>query len=269
MKKLLALIMALVMMMALAACGDEEGAEGPVAPADGQQQAEPAAPVEPADEGEPAIGDVEMGDSKTAKYFSKFADGEYTMEMETYDAESGMTVTVLSAYKDDMIYSEVDMAEAGKMITIVRDGFMYMLDPATMTSTKMAESGVQETEELAMDDMVAGTGIYATYTEGSMEIDGKKYDYEEFEGSERFCFDGKDLVYVVSMEDGQIMATSKIISMSDKADKKLFEIPDGYTETDMSALMDDAGVDLSEYGIDMDDFNIDDFNMDDFNMGEY
>ncbi|MDO4540664.1 MAG: hypothetical protein Q4B48_06175 [Syntrophomonadaceae bacterium] len=241
MKKLLALALALMMMFALAACGEENepatnGSAGEPA-VTGQDAEQPDTP-EPADE-----GNTEVGKSKTAKFFSQLSGDEYTMEMSVSDPELG-SYTTISAMKDDMIYSSIEGDYSS--ITIIRDGYMYTFDPASMTSMKMPMTE-QQTEMLEVDDLISGEGEYATFTEGSMEIDGKKYDYEDF-GGERFCFDGKDVVYMVYMEGDEIVSQVKLVSVSNKADKKLFELPEGYTEMDMTSMMEGLG-----------DFNLEDF----------
>ncbi|MBR3693512.1 MAG: hypothetical protein IKL88_03200, partial [Erysipelotrichales bacterium] len=70
---------------------------------------------------------------------------------------------------------------------------------------------------------------------GSREIDGKKYDTEEWivdGASAVMCFDGDDLVYIISGFEGEEMMM-KIAKFDNKVDPKLFEIPDDYTMMEM------------------------------------
>ena len=211
MKKLLALLLALAVVLSLAACGVEKstGDENPTMQSEQKNEAEEKLPE---------------ASTKTLGFFQKFlSGGEYTMEMKT--TAEGMTVTMKSAYKGDMIYSESN-ADGMTRNMIMRDGYQYIIDHNAKSCIKM------QIMDTSMQNMFADEAEnYNTATAtGKTEYNGKTYDYEEFiiEGETvQYLFEGDDLKIIKA----NVMGTEsvvEILSLTKGADAKLFEIPEDY-----------------------------------------
>ncbi len=212
MKKLLAILLSLIMVFSLAACGGGEKPAGIEEVNNNQvkQQQQEETPE--------AV-------TKTLAYFQKFlSGGEYTMEMKT--TAEGMEMTMKSAYKGDMIYSESEYG-GQKSIMVMKDGFQYIIDHNSKMVMKM-----QVVDNGAVMDMFADEAAnYETAAAtGTTEYNGKSYDYEEFslEGEAvQYLFDGNDLKIMKANVMG-IESIVEIISLEKGADAKLFEIPEDY-----------------------------------------
>ncbi len=208
MKKLLSVMLVLTLVFALAACGGSgEEVQNPVENQNNQQV------------------DIPAASTKTLAYFQAFlSGGEYTMEMKT--TAEGMEMTMKSAYKGDMIYSESEYS-GQKSIMVMKDGFQYIIDHGSKMVMKM-----QVVDNGAVMDMFADEAAnYETaIASGTTEYNGKTYTYEEFtvmDETVQYLFDGKDL----KIMKANVMGTEsvvEIISLEKGADSKLFEIPEDY-----------------------------------------
>lgn len=224
MKRLLTVLIALLMVVSLSGCGNTDTNKDPNTndPSVSEVNKDPVDVVDM---------NTYLG-TKTGKFYSQFTDGkmylEYEMEME------GTLITVISATEGDKVYSETLMGGMSAGVTIMDGADMYVIDHASKMVIKMANAvgqeamagtSVIEEEDVDMGDLVRGT----------REIDGKKYDTEEWivDGdSAVMCFDGDDLVYIISGFEGEEMMM-KIAKFDKKVDPKLFEIPDDYTMMEM------------------------------------
>ncbi len=214
MKKLLLILLALTLVFALAACGGggEEPAVGEEVNNEVQQQEEKQE-------------ELPEASTKTLAYFQKFlSGGEYTMEMKT--TAEGMTVTMKSAFKGDMMYSESDM-DGMKSVMVMKDGYQYIIDHSSKTVMKM-----QVVDNGAVMDMFADEAAnYETAAaSGETEYNGKSYDYEEFtvEGETvQYLFDGDELKFIKATVEGE-EGVVEILSLGKGADAKVFEIPEDY-----------------------------------------
>ncbi len=215
MKKLLAIFLSLIMVLSLSACGGEEEKTtgGEKAPKQVEQQ-------QPEEE-------MPEASTKTLAYFQKFlSGGEYTMEMKTI--AEGIEMTMKSAYKGDMIYSESEYA-GQKNIMVMRDGYQYIIDHASKMVMKM-----QVMDNSAVMDMFSDEAeIYETAAAtGTTEYNGKTYEYEEFivmDETIQYLFEGDDL----KIMKASVMGTEsvvEILSIEKGADASLFEIPEDYQE---------------------------------------
>ncbi len=235
MKKFLAILLSLVMLLSLTACGGDlvPAADDGGDAAQQQEQSNTPAP----DEGEdaaPDSGGVDLSGylgTKTGKFYSRFADGkmymEYEMEME------GMVMTMISATNGDMTYSETQMDGVSMGVSIMDGEYMYTIDHASKMIIKMSLGATAQT--------IAGTVLEESDVDmgdlktGTREIDGKTYDTEEWvvEGAAAImCFDGDDLAYMIGAMEG-MEVTMKVVEISDKVDESLFEIPADYTVMEM------------------------------------
>lgn len=216
MKKLIAILLGVIMVFSLAACGG--GGEEPAGGEEVNNQVENQEEQQQEEK-------LPEASTKTLAYFQKFlSGGEYTMEMKT--TAEGMEMTMKSAYKGDMIYSESEYA-GQKSIMVMKDGYQYIIDHSSKTVMKM-----QVVDNSAVMDMFADEAAnYETAAaSGETEYNGKTYDYEEFtvEGETvQYLFDGNDL----KIMKANVMGTEsivEIISLEKGADGKLFEIPEDY-----------------------------------------
>ncbi len=212
MKKLLAIFLSLIMVFSLAACGG--GGEEVIGGEEVNNN-----------QAEQQQGEIPEASTKTLAYFQKFlSGGEYTMEMKT--TAEGMEMTMKSAYKGDMIYSESEYG-GQKSIMVMKDGYQYIIDHTSKTVMKM-----QALDNGAVMDMFADEAAnYETAAAaGTTEYNGKSYEYEEFtvmDETVQYLFDGKDL----KIMKANVMGTEsvvEIISLEKGADSKLFEIPEDY-----------------------------------------
>ncbi len=214
MKKLLIILLSLTMIFSLAACGGNT--ETPSGGEEIQNQAESQ---------EQQQEEIPAASTKTLAYFQKFlSGGEYTMEMKT--TAEGIEMTMKSAYKGDMIYSESEYG-GQKSIMVMKDGFQYIIDHSSKTAMKM-----QVVDNGAVMDMFADEASnYETATAtGTTEYNGKSYDYEEFtvmDETVQYLFDGNDLKIIKATVMGT-ESVVEIISLEKGADATLFEIPENY-----------------------------------------
>ncbi|MBE6114949.1 MAG: hypothetical protein E7191_07720, partial [Erysipelotrichaceae bacterium] len=188
MKKLLAVLLAVVMVVALTGCGNKDNDTDP-----NNNNDDPNI-TEVKDQNDP-VDVVDMNTflgTKTGKFYSQFTGGkmymEYEMEME------GIVMNVISATDGDKMYSESKMNGMSTGVTIVDGEDMYVVDHTSkmvikmsnaMEQAAMAGTSVIEEDDVDMGDLVRG----------SREIEGKKYDSEEWivEGTSAvMCFDGND-----------------------------------------------------------------------------
>ncbi len=176
-------------------------------------------------------------ESKTVKAFEGInEDSGYHVDLEM-DLE-GQTIRMNMQAKDDLFYA--DATVSGEKILMIRnaDGF-YMLMPSMML-------GLKSTDSSEMDQAIEDIGLFVDigedakeekFTTGEMEVDGTKYYYEEFEGSEedgnaRFLFEEEDLRYIVLMNGEEIGDKIKIYTLDTQIDDALFKVPEGYTITE-------------------------------------
>ncbi len=217
MKKLLAILLSLLMVFLLSACGGS--GEEPTGVKEVHNQ------VEIQEEQQQEEEQIDEASTKTLAYFQKFlSGGEYTMEMKT--TAEGIEMTMKSAYKGDMVYSESEYG-GQKSIMVMKEGFQYIIDEASKTVMKM-----QVVDNGAVFDMFADEAVnYETaVATGTTEYNGKSYEYEEFavmDETVQYLFDGNDL----KVMKATVMGTEsvvEILSLEKGADASLFEIPEDY-----------------------------------------
>ena len=245
MKKLLSLLLTLVLIFSLAACGGEKAPsdEEKTPSSSGQQQQntptpdpstnkpdEPDETPVPDEDGDPIDLSGYLG-TKTGRFYSRFADGrmymEYEMEME------GQVMSMISATDGDRTYSETRMGGTSMGVSIMIGEDMYTIDHASKMVIKMSLGA--DTQTIAGAVLEESDVDMGTFTTGTKEIDGKTYDTEELiveGGAAIYCFDGDDLAYIISSFEGQEVVM-KIVEASDKVDESLFEIPTDYALMEM------------------------------------
>ena len=243
MKKILALLLTLALIVTLAACGggDDKPSSTPKPSSSSQQQPQNTPDPAPApDESDETPVPEEDGDpidlsgflgTKTGKFYSQFADGrmymEYELEME------GQVMTMISATDGDRSYSETKMGGVSMGVSVMIGEDMYTIDHASKMVIKMSlQADAQTIAGAVLEESDVDMGDLKT---GTREIDGKTYDTEEWivEGAASiFCFDGDDLAYMIGAFEGEEIVM-KIVEATDKVDDSLFEIPEDYTMMEM------------------------------------
>ena len=227
MKKILSILLMMAMIFCFAACGGDEPAEEDGQQADGQQQEQQAEEQPPADIPEELEGWLA---TKTGKFYSQFADKmymKYEMEME------GVVMIMISAASGGRTYSETIMDGISTGVSIMDGETMYVIDHASKMVMKMGlQADAQTIAGTIIEESDVDMGELKT---GTRNIDGKTYDTEEWiiEGAASImCFDGDNLAYIIGAFDGEEIMM-KIVEASDKADDKLFEIPEDYQVMEM------------------------------------
>lgn len=211
MKKYLAMLLALVMVLALTACGETAAPQKQEDSAPAQEQTAPAQESS----GETAAPAGSRMEVFVAKYI---ASGEgYTMVFKMDGNET------TAAYKGDNMYMTFE-AEGTKAILIKNGDALYLLMPDEKMGIKM------DAAPEGMEDISEEMDAQGDYTTGEMEMDGKSYYYEEYtdaDGTARYLFDGDMLRYIVATS-GSETTQLEIVSVEKGADDSLFTVPDGY-----------------------------------------
>ena len=125
---------------------------------------------------------------------------------------------------------------------IIRDGNSYLLRDSDKIYYTYQNNEVNLNKVLEQLSEIQDTEL----TEGTEEIEGKKYEYEEYSGftnfaititddnsdidntKTRFYFDGNDLVYIKTIVGNSQELLS--VEISNDVDSNLFEIPEDYSE---------------------------------------
>ena len=214
MKKLFALLLALVMVLALMGCGQT------AAPAKEEPKSDAPAASENAETpaAEPAA-EPEISGSRLEAFSLKYHTTTGYTAVFRYEGNDITTVC-----KGDNFYMDTKTDEGNAILIKNGDG-IYMLSPDEKVGVKMSELP-DEMEDFSEDIEVEGD-----YTTGEMDVEGKSYYYEEFtdeDGTTRYCFDGDMLRYIVYNENGETTQV-ELVSISLDVDESLFTVPGDYT----------------------------------------
>ena len=221
MKKLFALILAGVMVLAFASCTEEKP---------------------PVEENPESIEEVSLTEeitekidqSKTLTLFYELLSGSYTMKTEMYEKmteEKKAGNTVLTVVDGENSYMETtayvgDVAMTMKIL--VKDGYQYMIEDESKTVMKSPIDDKTNIETFMEDEEFYLDMVGEPTTE---EVYGEKLYCEKFSGmgeSIRYCYDGDNLKYIIS-ESGGVDFIIGVIELKSGADAKYFEIPEDYT----------------------------------------
>lgn len=181
-------------------------------------------------------GTVEEKTSKIEKLHSKLIEKQTYGITTTLDNENA----IYYAKKDNKAYNETTR-NGKKSKFIVKDGNSYLVVDDQQAYYTYQNNETDLNKVISQLEEVKDK----TYTEGKEKIEGKKYDYEEYEKvteflmkdinnideqktKTRFYFDGDKLVYIKTIV-GDYEETLKV-DVSYEVDNKLFEIPSTYKQ---------------------------------------
>lgn len=173
--------------------------------------------------------------TKTAKLYNTLQDKDsYSFTFTLNDNNK-----IFYAKSGDKAYTDTTY-DGNHSKYIIKDGNSYLL----MENSQRYYTYANNTIDLNLVADALDSTKELEVQEGSEEIEGKTYNYEEYailtdlaigdfseESSTvktRFYFKGNDLVYIktISQDKQEILK----VEMSTKVDKNLFEIPEDYTE---------------------------------------
>ena len=180
---------------------------------------------------------LEGSTSKVSKLYDELAEKEaysFTTKLDensqVYYAKKGDVAYIASSYQGD---SSKMLVKDGNSYLLLEDEKVYYTYQNNETDLERILLQLEEAKE-------------REYVEGKERIEGKEYNYEEYEGvseflmkedvstaeeqkaKTRFYFNKDQLVYIKTMigNEQEILK----VEMSDKVDDKLFEIPSEYSE---------------------------------------
>lgn len=169
--------------------------------------------------------DAELGDLLSNTYVDIMKGDKYTMSYKAVTEVEGQSMeveTTVAVSGEDTAMT--NKAEGFESTTIIKEGFVYMVDHTGKTVMKWAQSQEDETGALSTDEM--------KYL-GSGTEDGLVYEeYATADGSVKYYFDGKDLKKIASTTEG-VTVVMEDIKISKDVNSSLFEIPAGYQEITM------------------------------------
>ena len=177
-------------------------------------------------------------ETKLKKIYNELSSGQtYTLTMEENNNK-----TIMAKKEDKTIIDQY--TEDGHETTLIKDGNTYLILHDREEYYVYAGNNI---EQNILEDGISEL-ISKEFTKGNEKINGKKYSYEEYDGSTifmltnalsldeqviktRFYFDkDNNLVYVKTIYDGNEELLK--ISLSNNVEDSLFEIPSNYAEND-------------------------------------
>ena len=179
-------------------------------------------------------GCAEDAKSKTYNALSQaFSGDNYIVSFE----EEGVS-TITLAVKGENIYMDVKEPETS-LAVVYKDNTTYVISHAD----KMYMTSEGKDEEMLSEDMgiISKEDLQeletAGYERGKEEINGIEYEYEEYkdeEGlTERYYFEGNDLKYIKTIQEGEDDLIVKVLELSSEVDDSVFEIPSDYEKIEM------------------------------------
>lgn len=190
MKRITALITALIMCMALVACNSGEQAEN----------------------------------SGVSKTYSFFNDNVNTAEYFWVVSFGGETLTM--ATKNGVNYNKTENSE-GTEVQIYKDAKVYRVYDVNKAYMVYDDT---ENDCFRIETLKSTGISKDSYKSGKNTVEGKEYYYEEFSaenGQDRYYFDGDELKFIEFIQEGT-STFIKIETAQNKADDSLFVIPPDY-----------------------------------------
>lgn len=170
------------------------------------------------------------GDSLTYLFFKdKYEESKYYFEFLDRNTAKNDSTKIIMARKDDDYYYEIN--GSSNMIIIQKDGIRYTLDSSMKTYFK---EDIVTVEDFSlgilpsnMDDLK--TKGYETGKEKILDqnLRYERYTYDTYTST--YYFKGDDLVYIKEVTPLKTVIL-KYSDYKDSFKKRLFDIPDSYTE---------------------------------------
>lgn len=136
-------------------------------------------------------------------------------------------VTMDTYFKGSNVYMDIDVS-AGKMAFLSKDGSAYIMMPAQKIYMEAPSSVTNDLPNI--DDLFESAQSYENIqvTNGTEEINGATYDYEELKetsGTVRYYYDQSsgDLKFIKSQD--QLI---EILAFDNNVDETKFELPQDY-----------------------------------------
>lgn len=179
-------------------------------------------------------GCAEDEKSKTYNALSQaFSGDNYIVSFE----EEGVS-TITLAVKGENIYMDVKESETSIAVVykdnttyvISHDDKMYMASEGKNEQMLSEDMGILSKEDLKEFET-------AEYEKGKEQINGTEYEYEQYNGeegvTERYYFEGNDLKYIKTIQEGEEDLIVKVLKLSSEVDDSVFEIPSDYEKIEM------------------------------------
>jgi len=177
---------------------------------------------------------------KINNYIDILKDKYYMKYVTKTEDEDGNIVdlNVEFALSGDNIY--MNYPELFTTILVTKDASYYILHDSKITQKYPIDSEGQKqyyTLQRNVNQAYFEQNFVGT---GTQEIEGIEYYYEEYKSGDdkiRYYFDENDkLVYIENISDSE-SEIDKIIEIREFDDLSIFELPEGYTEYDMTSLL--------------------------------
>jgi predicted small lipoprotein YifL len=261
MRKISAVLLALVMVLTLAACASDEpeGSPSVTTTAENNQETTGGNDDEQDNDQPDEIVGEPLDGSKFMAAIEKVYSDVLAIEMTMNDVGDD-AVTEMTVYRSGESMSVRTQGVLGSAFVIITDGVMYSFDEENKTYYE-TPVGLFDADDVTgqfdiFGEMLGQTQGALITDSGVMEFKGEDYDFEQIttpEGEVTIVFFDEDGNMVGILQDGVQM----VISISSQVPDGAFDIPDGYEPFDF-----DFDFDALFDGLDFDDFDFDDFDFD-------
>lgn len=230
MKRIIAILLAAMMLFSLAACGNND--DNPSGNEGGESQ------VESQDSGgsNEESDEPKVEQSRTLDLYREYFSGPYTLRVENYlkdyrDPEAKILSTkTLNVVHGTKSYSEILSSpdfESGTQ-TVVIDDYKYDLYHDSKMIIRSAVSSKKTGREMVVHDEAYYTDMLGDVEE--REIFGEKYECEVFSSSGikiTYCYKGNELEYILA-NSGGVDLIFEVVELKKGADSSYFELPEDY-----------------------------------------
>ncbi len=235
MKKILAILLAAMMLLSLAACGDNNTTDPDKDNPDVSQE-DTGGEEQNDDGGNQDDTGVKVDESRTMDLYREIFSGPYTLKVETYvkDFENPdnktVSSTTLTVVDGDKSYTEITSATnpdsvvtqlyIGEYRYVVYDEFKSI----SRSPIRKSDQGIAMVmkEEEFYTDMIGEAE--------TREIFGKTYSTERFSAfaeTVTYCYEGDELKYIIG-DNGGVDIIMGVLELKKGADSSYFELPEDY-----------------------------------------
>ncbi len=241
MKKLFALLLAMMMLFSLAACGDnnttDADKDNPGVSQNGEMQGDSGSDVEDQNADTGNQGDIPKTDkSRTLDLYKEYFSGPYTLKVETYLKDirdpdtkyvSSTTFTVVDGTKS---YIEIISSTSpdNKISTLIMDGYKYTVYDEMKLIMRSAVRSNDAGTVMVMQEEEFYTDMLGNVEK--REIYGEEYECEVFSNlgeTVTYCYKGDELKYIIG-DNGGVDVIMGVLELKKGADSTYFELPEDY-----------------------------------------